>query len=54
VHCSELLTFEVLGDSSSKCHRLVTFGGCRLLDGLVNDSSSSSPIKVVEKPHDQL
>jgi hypothetical protein len=33
VHLHSLWSFEALGDTPGKCHRLVTLGGCRLLDG---------------------
>jgi hypothetical protein len=33
VHLHPLVILEALGDTSSKCHQLVTLGGCRLLDG---------------------
>jgi hypothetical protein len=34
VHLHPLVILEVLGGTLSKRHRLVTLGGCRLLDGL--------------------
>jgi hypothetical protein len=33
VHLHPLVIFEALGGTSSKRHRLITLGGCRLLDG---------------------
>jgi hypothetical protein len=33
VHLHPLVILEALGGTPSKCHRLVTLGGCRLLDG---------------------
>jgi hypothetical protein len=34
VHLDPLVILEALGGTPSKRHRLVTLGGCRLLDGL--------------------
>jgi hypothetical protein len=33
VHLHPLVILEALGGTSGKHHRLVTLGGCRLLDG---------------------
>jgi hypothetical protein len=49
VHLHHLVILEALGGTPSKCHRLVTLGGCRLLDdsGVV---SIELIVKIVEEP----
>jgi hypothetical protein len=49
VHLHPLVILEALGGTLSKRHRLVTLGGCRLLDdsGVVSVELSK---KIVEKP----
>jgi hypothetical protein len=53
VHLHPLVILEALGGTSSKRHRLVTLGGCRLLDdsGVVSVELSK---KIVEKPRCRL
>jgi hypothetical protein len=48
VHLHPLVILEALGGTPSKCHRLVTLGGCRLLDGSGVVSVELSK-KIVEK-----
>jgi hypothetical protein len=49
VHLHPLVILEALGGTPGKRHRLVTLGGCRLLDclGVVSVELSK---KIVEKP----
>jgi hypothetical protein len=49
VHLHSLVILEALGGTPSKRHRLVTLGGCRLLDGSGVVSVELSK-KFVEKP----
>jgi hypothetical protein len=49
VHLHPLVILVALGGTSSKRHRLVTLGGCRLLDGSGVVSVELSK-KIVEKP----
>jgi hypothetical protein len=49
VHLHHLVIFEPLGGTRSKCHQLVTLGGCRLLDGSDVISVELS-VKIVEEP----
>jgi hypothetical protein len=49
VHLHPLVILEALGGTPSKRHRLVTLGGCRLLDGSGVVSVELSK-KIVEKP----
>jgi hypothetical protein len=49
VHLHTLVILEALGGTSGKCHRLVTLGGCHLLDGLGVVSIELSK-KIVEEP----
>jgi hypothetical protein len=49
VHLHPLWSFNALGGTPGKRHRLVTLGGCRLLDGLGVVSVKLS-VKIVEKP----
>jgi hypothetical protein len=49
VHLHSSVILEALGGTPSKRHRLVTLGGCRLLDGSVIVSVELSK-KIVEKP----
>jgi hypothetical protein len=51
VHLHSLRSFEALGDTPGKRHRLVTLGGCRLLDGSGVVSVELS-VKIVEEPRD--
>jgi hypothetical protein len=53
VHLHPLVIREALGGTQSKRHRLVTLGGCRLLDGLGVVSVELSK-KIVEKPRCRL
>jgi hypothetical protein len=48
VHLHPLVILEALGGASSKRHRLVILGGCRLLDGSCVVSVELSK-KIVEK-----
>jgi hypothetical protein len=48
VHLHPLVILEALGGTPSKRHRLVTLGGCRLLDGSGVVSVELSK-KIVEK-----
>jgi hypothetical protein len=49
VHLHPLVILEALGGTPGKCHRLVTLGGCRLLDGSGVVSIELSK-KIVEEP----
>jgi hypothetical protein len=49
VHLHPLVILEALGGTPDKCHRLVTLGGCRLLDGLGVVSVDLFK-KIVEEP----
>jgi hypothetical protein len=49
VHLHPLWSFEALGGTPCKRHRLVTLGGCRLLDGSGVVSIEFS-VKIVEEP----
>ena len=49
MHLHSLRFFEALGDTPGKCHRLVTLGGYRLLDGL-GVVFVELPVKTVEEP----
>jgi hypothetical protein len=53
VHLHPLVILEELGGTPGKCHRLVTLGGCLLLDdsGVVSVELSK---KIVEKPQCRL
>jgi hypothetical protein len=53
VHLHSLWSFEALGDTPVKRHRLVALGGCRLLDGSGVVSVELS-VKIVEEPRDWL
>jgi hypothetical protein len=53
VHLHSLWSFEALGGTPSKRHRLVTLGGCRLLDGSGVVSIELS-VKIVEEPRSWL
>jgi hypothetical protein len=53
VHLHPLVILEALGGTPSKCHRLVTLGGCRLLDGSGVVSIELSK-KIMEKPRCRL
>jgi hypothetical protein len=53
VHLHSLWSFEALGDTPGKCHRLVTLGGCRLLNGLGVVFVELS-MKIVEEPRNWL
>jgi hypothetical protein len=50
VHLHPLVIFEALGGISSKCHWLITLGGCHLLDssGVVSVELS---VKIMEESH---
>jgi hypothetical protein len=49
VHLHQLVILEALGGTPSKRHRLVTLGGCRLLDGSGGVAVKLS-VKIVEEP----
>jgi hypothetical protein len=49
VHLHSLVIFEALGGTPSKCHWLITLGGCHLLDGSGVVSVKLS-VKVVDEP----
>jgi hypothetical protein len=49
VHLHPLVILEALGGTPSKFYRLVTLGGCRLLDGSGVVSVELS-MKIVEEP----
>jgi hypothetical protein len=49
VHLHHLVILEALGGTLRKRHRLVTLGGCRLLDGSCVVSVELS-VKIVEEP----
>jgi hypothetical protein len=49
VHFHPLVILEALDGTPGKRHRLVTLGGCRLLDGSGVVSVELS-VKIVEKP----
>jgi hypothetical protein len=53
VHLHSLWYFEALGGAPGKHHRLVTLGGCRLLDGSGVVSVELS-VKIVEEPRGWL
>jgi hypothetical protein len=53
VHLHPLVILEALGGTPGKRHRLVTFGGCRLLDGSGVVSVELSK-KIVEEPQCRL
>jgi hypothetical protein len=53
VNLHPLVILEALGGTPSKCHRPVTLGGCRLLDGSSVVSIELSK-KIVEEPRCRL
>jgi hypothetical protein len=53
VHLHPLVILEALGGTPGKRHRLVTLGGCRLLDGLGVVSIKLFK-KIVEEPRCRL
>jgi hypothetical protein len=53
VHLHPLVILDALGGTPSKCHRLVTLGGCCLLDGSGIVSVELSK-KIVEEPQCRL
>jgi hypothetical protein len=53
VYLHALVILEALGGTLGKHHRLVTLGGCRLLDGLGVVSVEISK-KIVEEPQCRL
>jgi hypothetical protein len=53
VHLHSLVILEALGGTPGKRHRLVTLGGCRLLDGSGVISVELSK-KIMEEPRCRL
>jgi hypothetical protein len=58
VHLHPLVILEALGGTPSKRHRLVTLGGCRLLDGsgdclrrALQEDCGEAAVLIVRGPH---